>query len=65
MFFKDSDGKKTMQRKPKKKYGKELVPECKGCFFADEKENVCVILKEPGWFWRNGDTCSFKKDVKK
>ncbi|HHZ06933.1 MAG TPA: hypothetical protein GX401_09180 [Clostridiales bacterium] len=45
-------------------YGQELVPECKGCIFADKTKFICSILTEPGWFWRDGKACSFRKDKK-
>jgi len=47
-----------MDKVLKKGYGQKLVGECKGCNFADITKNKCSILIEPGWFWRNGKTCS-------
>lgn len=54
--------KKWRNNPMKKKYGPELVPECKGCIFADETKQLCTILSEPSWFWQKGKTCSFRKE---
>lgn len=49
-------------KKRRKKYGPKLVPECEGCKFANKEKNICDALTEPGWFWRNGKKCSFRKE---
>ncbi len=43
--------------KREKRYGSKLVRQCEGCIHANLKKNWCNIFTEPGYFWREGNTC--------